>query len=257
MNVTFWGTGDAMGVPRVYCDCGVCEEARASGTNRRYRSLVQLTDDSFGTLLIDCGPDWRRGMEASSCKEIAAVLITHAHFDHIAGLPEWADMCRWTGRRGEAYAAPDVIAEISIRFPWLDAHIAFIPITATIAFGEWETTCWKVNHGKNGYSYAYKFRHAINRKSFVYASDAIALNEEELRPMQGVDMLILGTSFYEEPFPFETRSVYDVKEALSLIAELHPGRTIFTHMSHDVDVTRDYGLPAAASFARTGMTVAL
>ncbi|WP_240546275.1 MBL fold metallo-hydrolase [Paenibacillus artemisiicola] len=255
MKITFWGTGDAMGVPRVYCACPVCEEARSGGTNRRYRSLVRLEDEGTGTLLIDCGPDWRRGMEAAGLRQLDAVLITHAHFDHIAGLPEYADMCRWLGRRGTAYAMPDTIEEILVRFPWLSRQIAFVPIGGEPAFGGWKAFCWKVNHGKNGHAYAYRFDHALTGRSFAYCSDAIALSDEELEPLRGLDVLILGTSFYEEPYAFESRSVYDVREALALLERLKPGRTLFTHMSHDIDVGRDYGLPAGTAFARTGQTI--
>ena len=246
-----------MGVPRVYCDCAVCSEARQGGENNRLRPLVHLADEQFGQMLIDCGPDWRKQMESAGLRRIDRMLITHAHFDHIGGLAEWADMCRWLQIKGEAYAMPDVIEEINSRFPWLHRQIAFIPISAEgpPSFGGWQISCWKVNHGKNGYAYAFKFSHPATSRAWAYCSDAIALPEEQLAPLRGLDLLVLGTSFYYEPFPFETRSVYDVTEALEVVAECKPRRTIFTHMSHDIDLRRDYGLPDNVSFATTGLAV--
>ncbi|WP_308634316.1 MBL fold metallo-hydrolase [Paenibacillus silvisoli] len=255
LTIAFWGTGDAMGVPRVYCSCEVCEEARTGGVNRRMRSLVHLDDEQFGTMLIDCGPDWRSQMEAAGLKRIDTMLITHAHFDHIAGLPEWADLCRWMKCRGKAYAMPDVIHDILTRYPWLSSQIEFHPIAGPLRFGSWDVHTWKVNHGKNGYSYAFRFTDSERGRSFAYCSDSIALQGEELLPLAELDVLILGTSFYQEPYPFETRSVYDVVEALALIEELKPGRTMLTHMSHDIDLRRDYGLPEGVICARAGMTV--
>ena len=121
--LTFLGTGDSMGVPRVYCNCAVCEESRILGRNRRLRSLAQICgledgSDPDDVTLIDCGPDWGRQMEAAGRRTIRRILITHAHFDHIGGLVEWADACRWLKQKGTAYAPAEVIRDIAERFPW-------------------------------------------------------------------------------------------------------------------------------------------
>lgn len=248
-----------MGVPRVYCSCSVCEEARSGGANRRLRSLLQIEDlDGSGeehTILIDCGPDWGRQMEAAGLRNMKRILITHAHFDHIGGLVEWADACRWTESRGQAYAPSEVIGEVLGRFPWLKGHIDFHPLDEPRLFGDWEATSWRVHHGKNGYAYAFRFEHRTTGRAFAYCSDSIGLTEEQKRPFKGLDLFILGTSFYHEPFPFETRSVYDVTEAIGLMEELRPSQMLLTHLSHDIDLRTDYRLPQGMAFARTGMKV--
>jgi len=246
-----------MGVPRVYCDCGVCQEARNTGTNRRYRSTLQIEDEELGHTWIDCGPDWGKQMEAAALRRLDRMLITHAHFDHIGGLVEWSDACRWTGAQGEAFAPAETIGEIAARFPWLPRQIAFHSTDDGLTVGGWQIRTWRVNHGKNGYAYAFRFDHAVSGKAWAYCSDAISLTEEQLEPLYGLDLLILGTSFYEEPFPLETRSVYDVKEALVLIEELRPVRTLFTHISHDIDLRHGYPLPEGVEFAKTGMSVTI
>lgn len=75
--------------------------------------------------------------------------------------------------------------------------------------------------------------------------------------MHMLDLLILGTSFVREEAEYHTRSVYDMYEAAELIDEVVPSETIYTHMSHQVDLREDLNLAASVSIARTGMTVDL
>ncbi|GIP54855.1 MBL fold metallo-hydrolase [Paenibacillus vini] len=267
-QLVFLGTGDAMGVPRVYCGCAICEEARKGGVNRRYRSLVAVEAERTGEnqgnpfpfgeeegFLIDCGPDWRSAMERREQRFAGQVLVTHAHFDHIGGLPEWADACRWLDRKGQLYAPQEVLDTILRQYPWLDRNLDLHTVDQGVTLAGWSIRGWKVNHGKNGYSYAYR----LEKDGFVwaYCSDSIALPPEQRGLLAELDLLVLGTSFYHETAEFSTRSVYDVKEALELLQEIKPKRTIFTHMSHDIDLRRDYGLPEGVEYARTGQTVLL
>lgn len=253
-KLIFLGTGDAMGVPRVYCDCEVCNEARVTGMNRRFRSSV-VVEGGQGHFWIDCGPDFATMMERRGQRFVEHILVTHAHFDHIGGLPEWADACRWVGRKGQLYAPQEVLEIIMRQYPWIDRNLELHAVDQEIILGGWHIKGWKVFHGKNGYSYAYRLEK--NGYAWVYCSDAIALPEEQKQPLQGLDLLVLGTSFYHEKAEFSTRSVYDVTEALELITEITPKRTIFTHMSHDIDLNRDYPLPKEIEFALTGLEVEL
>lgn len=254
-RITFLGTGDSMGVPRVYCSCNVCEEARNQGNNKRLRSAILLEISSQAEknqLLVDCGPDWLQQMEQLGIKQLEHVLITHAHFDHIAGLPQWADACKWLERKGHVYAPQEVIAIINKSFSWLKANLDFHAIDEGFTFSDWQIKPWRVNHGKNGYAYAYRFSKADYH--WVYCPDSINLQGDQKAPLYDLALLILGTSFYDEPFDFETRSVYDVKEALELIEDTMPKRVYFTHMSHGIDILEPYGLPEHVKLATTGDT---
>lgn len=256
-ELTFRGTGDSMGVPRVYCNCDVCEEARSTHVNRRLRSSLQMEDPDAGTIWIDCGPDWSKQMEAAKLRTIDTMLITHAHFDHIGGLVEWADACRWMKKRGVAYAPTEVIGEIIERFPWLENQIDFHSFDEEINLGKWKASSWRVHHGKNGYAYAFGFEHTVSGYRWAYCSDSIGLTEEQQAPLYGLDLLVLGTSFYHEPFPYETRSVYDVLEAIELTKKWGVNKTILTHMSHDIDFRKSYLLADSMTFATTGLFITI
>lgn len=254
-SLVFLGTGDAMGVPRVYCSCETCMEARSSGRNVRLRSSVLIDNGSEDFLAIDCGPDWRRQMEMQGLRSMRRLLVTHAHFDHIGGLPEWADACRWMGYRGELYAPSEVIPVILRQYPWLGGHIDMIPCDKGILLDGWQISTWRVNHGKNGYSYAYRLEK--EDYAWVYCPDSISLGLEETERMHGADLLVLGTSFYYESAELSTRSVYDMTEAAELLALVKPKRAIYTHMSHDVDLRKEYILPENVALAVTGLKLPL
>ncbi|WP_018752978.1 MBL fold metallo-hydrolase [Paenibacillus sanguinis] len=254
-QLVFIGTGDAMGVPRVYCECKVCMEARSTGLNRRYRSSVAVEGEE-GAFLIDCGPDWRSGMERRGRRFAEHILITHAHFDHIGGLPEWADACRWLRRRGQLYAPGEVMDTIIRQYPWLSGQLDLHSLDEEgCQLAGWDIRGWKVFHGKNGFSYAYRLEKP--GYAWVYCSDSIALPEAQKKPLHDLNLLVLGTSFYREKAEFATRSVYDVVEALELLDEVRPARTLFTHMSHDIDLRCNYELPGGVGFATSGLTISL
>ncbi|BBI33677.1 MBL fold metallo-hydrolase [Cohnella abietis] len=255
MRITFLGNGDSMGTPRVYCNCSVCEEARTSGGNIRLRSSLWLEEEGQPPLLLDCGPDWRAQMELLGIRQCQLGLMTHAHFDHIGGLTEWADACRWRLETADIHAPRDVLNDIRARFPWIERQLTMIPNDDGMSYGSWRITPWKVNHGKNGFSYAYLFENEVTGVKWAYCSDSISLTDGQKAPLAGLALMVLGTSYVEEQYPMDTRSVYDMKEGLQLADEVKPNSVIFTHLSHDVDVNTDYSLPAHVKLASTGMQV--
>lgn len=255
MRITFLGQGDSLGTPRVYCECEVCEEARSTGRNRRFRSSLWIETEGEQPLLLDCGPDFRTQMERLGERFVGKGLLTHAHFDHIGGMVEWADACRWMDSYADVYGPREVLDEVRARFPWLESRLRMMDNDGGMSYGEWTVTPWKVNHGKNGYSYAYRFEHSATGRAWAYCSDSINLNAQEKEPLQGLNLLVLGTSYVVEPFPMETRSLYDMKEGLMLVAEVGAKEALFTHLSHDVDVRRRYDLPKHVKLAETGMKV--
>ncbi len=85
MKITFLGTGTSQGVPVIACSCKVCKSNLAKNKRLRSSVLVQLDKSN---IVIDAGPDFRYQMLRKDVKTLDAILITHSHKDHIAGLDD-------------------------------------------------------------------------------------------------------------------------------------------------------------------------
>ena len=255
-TLRFLGSGDSQGVPRWWCSCKVCKEARSTAKNARTRPSI-LIESKLETILIDAAPELRLQLIRENGKDIDAVLISHAHNDHILGLGDLADMARWTGRIIPIYAPAEVIPHLKKRFDYLTrgAYPNLVPFYALEAnnrtFAGYKVQAHKVPHGFNGWSYAFRFEK--DNGSWAYVSDSLML--EDLSPWQSLELLILGTSFYKENAPLEKRSVYDVTEALELLELLQPKRTLLTHLGHGVDVRK--AVPRGVAYAKDGLVIRL
>ena len=85
MKLTFLGTGTSQGIPVVGSNHPVCLSDNPKDKRLRVSVLLQWSDLS---ILIDCGPDFRQQILRTDCTEINAVLLTHEHSDHTAGLDD-------------------------------------------------------------------------------------------------------------------------------------------------------------------------
>ena len=256
-TLTFLGSADSQGVPRWWCDCSVCHEAKTTGRNARTRPSVVIRGSE--TVLIDAAPELRLQCAREDLAAFDAALVTHAHNDHILGLGDLGDWGRWTKKRCPVYAPSEVVPHLEARFGYMTRggyleHTPFLAleeVEAERTFAGYEVTAIEVPHGYNGFSYAFRFSRGSAR--WGYLPDCLGLRD--LEPWRDLDLLVLGTSFYEEDAPVETRSVYDVGEALDLIEELKPERTIFTHLGHGIDIRKP--APEGARYAFDGLSVGL
>ncbi|HEV7383031.1 MAG TPA: MBL fold metallo-hydrolase, partial [Dyadobacter sp.] len=85
MKITFLGTGTSQGIPVIACDCAVCRSLDPRDNRLRTSVWVEVFGKSF---VIDTGPDFRQQMLRANVRDITAVLFTHQHKDHTAGLDD-------------------------------------------------------------------------------------------------------------------------------------------------------------------------
>ncbi|MEJ7901095.1 MAG: MBL fold metallo-hydrolase, partial [Thermomicrobiales bacterium] len=157
LELTFLGTGTSTGVPVIGCDCEVCQSPDPRDTRLRASVLIQVAG---ATLLIDTSPDLRMQMLAARPARIDAVLFTHAHADHTAGLDELRRFNIMQGKRIPVWATESTASDLEKRFsyafdhsfsffggkPDLDLHI-FDPETPITVAGV-EITPIPINHGR-------------------------------------------------------------------------------------------------------------
>ncbi len=254
-RLRFLGTSDSQGVPRWWCDCSVCREARTSGENARTRPAALI--EGSERILIDAPPELRLQCSREGLTCFDAALITHAHNDHILGLGDLADWGRWTKAACPIYAPEEVLPALQTRFAYLmsESYRARTPFLAlepaTRTFAGYSVQTVRVPHGFNGSSYAFRFQR--DGAAWGYMPDCLML--DDLDPWYNLDLLVLGASFYHESAPIAGRSVYDVQEAAALAAELKPKHTVLTHMGHGVD--RRKRAPEGLEYACDGLVIPL
>ncbi|MBI2446173.1 MBL fold metallo-hydrolase [Candidatus Micrarchaeota archaeon] len=112
MKFTVLGSGDTRGLPKVGCHCATCADALKTGFERkRFGIVVEHESDGKTTrILIDASPDLRRAFlqYGFSSKDLDAVLLTHEHYDHVAGLGDFF----YEGKTIPLYARPDCIDHV-------------------------------------------------------------------------------------------------------------------------------------------------
>lgn len=208
-------------------------------------------------VLIDTPPELRLQCSREKLTGFDAALVTHAHNDHLLGLGDLADWGRWTGTHCPVYAPEEVLPQIRTRFPYLnsESYQARTPFrtveTAGRTFAVYDVTAIRVPHGFNGFSYALRFERG--GRAWGYMPDCLGLTA--LEPWRGLELLVLGSSFYREVAPVAGRSVYDVLEAAALVAELKPKRTVLTHLGHGVDARKTP--PEGLIYAYDGLVIPL
>jgi len=119
MKITFLGTGTSQGVPVIACTCPVCQSK--DPRDKRLRSSV-LLEDGGKVILIDTGPDFRQQMLRSGVNHLDAILFTHEHRDHIAGLDDIRAYNFIQNKPMDIYGEERVLRALHHTFPYIFAE---------------------------------------------------------------------------------------------------------------------------------------
>jgi len=221
MELRLLGTGDAIGTPKIGCDCPQCREACATGLERLRTSLLLTIGGRH--LLIDSGPDLRRQLLCAGSPAIDALLWTHGHYDHFMGFGEFYRV----QDAPPVHAAPEVLDYCGRIFSFLrfeeHPHAPYEPFELCGA----TVTLVPVNHPPGP---TYGLRLEADGAVFAYTADTRAdIPERSLALLEGADLLLVD-AIAPAGYRINKHMTYD--EALALADRLRPKAFRCVHLAH-------------------------
>ncbi|HVX89293.1 MAG TPA: MBL fold metallo-hydrolase [Gemmatimonadales bacterium] len=232
MKLTLLGTGTSFGVPVIGCDCAVCRSA--DPRDRRTRCAAVLEHEGH-TLLIDTPPELRLQLLAARIGMVDAVLFTHAHADHIAGID---DLRAFSDRRGgdlPLYGSAETLAALRASHRYIfDDGIKALPGTTKPQLALHQLVAGRVSPiaGIDVLPLAFPHGHltvlGFRFGDIAYITDVKAVPPEVRDRLRGLKLLVLNALRYA-PHPTHL----SIDDALAVVADLAPERTLFTHLTHE------------------------
>ncbi len=256
IDLLFLGTGTSAGVPMIGCDCAVCTSPDPRDRRTRCSVVVEHNDTR---VLVDTTPELRLQAIANNVKHVDAVVFTHGHADHIVGLD---DVRRFNAVKGGpldiwATRATHATLRRTFEYAWqtpdpawklFRPHLLPREIDGPFDIGDMKWTPIEYPHGNIP---AVGFRVDAGGRSLAYCTDCSAMPAAARERLRDLELLVLDALQWQKHPTHLT-----IDEALEVVADLKPKRTLFTHMSHGVMHARDEPkLPADVSFAYDGLRV--
>ena len=230
-KITVLGSGTSVGVPTVCCECDVCTSPDPRDNRLRPSILIQFDGRS---VVVDTTPDFRTQVLRAKVRRVDAVLLTHAHADHIMGLDDIRPYNFRQSGKIPIYGSMDTLEAVRRCFSYaFEERLTNIPriemVTLTgepfALFGVTFTPIPLV-HGSN-MVFGFRFGNA------AYLTDHNDIPQESLDKLQDLDVLFLD-ALRHKPHPTHTT----VERALQYVEQLKPRRAFFTHICHDLSHAR-------------------
>lgn len=256
MKLTFLGTGTSQGVPVIGCKCEVCRSSDRRDRRLRTSAMIETGGKRF---IIDAGPDFRYQMLREGVAHIDAILLTHMHKDHTAGIDDvrafnFVDYP--TIHSTHIYGNEATINRVKMEYDYAFAENKYrgVPVielhtidtNAPFVVEGVEIVPIVGHHSDRFRSVGYRFG------DVAYITDFSHIEPAEEAKLEGVKILVINALRWE---PHDSH--FSVSEALEVIERVKPERAYLTHMSHGIGLYEEAQakLPEGVMFAYDGLAV--
>lgn len=253
MIVTFLGTGTSQGVPVIACECEVCTSLDAH--DKRLRTSILLEDEGQ-VIVIDSGPDFRYQMLRAGVKHLDAIVFTHEHKDHVAGLDDIRAFNYKQKQPIDVYAEERVQNALKREFAYIFQEFKYpgIPQLNLHTIGLQPFDIGKVHFTPVEVMHYKLPVLGFRVKDFTYITDAKTVSEQEKNKIRGSKVLVVNALQFDAHI-----SHFTFDEALAFAEEMGAGTTYFTHISHRLGRHADISkrLPENVKLAYDGLKLEL
>ena len=226
MKITLLGTGTSQGVPVIACKCEVCISNNPK--DKRLRSSVLIEVDN-NIIVIDTGPDFRQQMLREHVSKLDAILYTHAHKDHVAGLDDVRSFNFKSKEAMDIFCSKQVLKSLKREFLYIFSDNKY-PGVPKVNVCLINNSPFLINNIKIIPIKAIHYKLPVlgfRINNFIYLTDLSHISKNEKLKMKNADIIILDC-LRKEPH----MSHLCLSQSIELIQELNPKRAYLTHISH-------------------------
>ncbi|MBI1222540.1 MAG: MBL fold metallo-hydrolase [Bacteroidetes bacterium] len=252
MKVTFLGTGTSQGVPVIACQCEVCQSN--DSRDKRLRSSVLIQEGEVN-IVIDSGPDFRQQMLRSGIRHLDALVFTHSHKDHIAGMDDIRAFNFIQKKPIDIYCNQATLQALKREFYYAFEEIKYPGVPELVVHDIQVGKDFEIRDVRVKPVEVFHYKMPVlgfRVGDFTYITDANRIPESEKEKIKGSKVLVLNALRRSEHI-----SHFSLDEAIALGRELGAEQTYFIHMSHQMGkhAETEELLPEGMFFSYDGLQV--